>query len=76
MEFTSLAGEFTSSQFLMGSNSVVTATDEGVLIVWEPIHERTGGSATAKAFRSKKKTTKAASKVSSFASLLDAVNLL
>ena len=66
MEFTNLAGEYTCSQFLSGSNSVVTATSEGVLIVWEPLHERTGGSATAKESKSKKKSNKAATKVSSF----------
>lgn len=63
MEFSHIAGEFTSSQFLCGSNSVVTATSEGYIIVWEPIHERTGGSAVEKELKSKKKVLKAASKV-------------
>jgi hypothetical protein len=63
MEFSYLAGDFTSSQFLCGSNSVVTATSEGYIIVWEPINERTGGSAAEKELKSKKKVLKAASKV-------------
>lgn len=63
VEFSHLAGEFTSSQFLCGSNSVVTATSEGYIIVWEPLHERTGGSATEKEIKSKKKVLRAASKV-------------
>lgn len=64
-EFSSLAGEFTCSQFLSGSRSVVTASSEGVLIVWELLNERTSGSAIQKEFKSKKKTARAASKVQS-----------
>jgi hypothetical protein len=76
MEFSHLAGDFTSSQFLCGSNSVVTATSEGYIIVWEPINERTGGSAAEKELKSKKKVLKAASKVTTYLLLLLAVNLI
>ena len=74
-EFSSLAGEFTCSQFLSDSSSVVTATSEGVLIVWEPFNERTGGSAIQKGLKSKKKTARAASKVSSLLPMLETVYL-
>ena len=76
MEFSHLAGAFTSSQFLCGTNSVVTATSEGYIIVWEPIHERTGGSAAEKELKSKKKVPKAASKVMTCSLLFLAANIL
>lgn len=74
-EFSSLAGEFTCSQFLSGSSSVVTATNEGVLIVWEPFNERTGGSALQKELKLKKKTARAASKVASLLPMLNTIKL-
>ena len=39
-EFGNLTGKFTCSLFLSGTNTAVTSTTDGHVVVWEPTHER------------------------------------
>lgn len=42
-EFSHLSGKFTCSLFLSGTNTAITATTDGFVIVWEPFHRRIAG---------------------------------
>jgi hypothetical protein len=63
-EFSNLSGKFTCSLFLSGTNTAITSTSDGFMIVWEPFNERMGGSDSSLGNTTSKKHMKAASKVS------------
>lgn len=62
-DFSHLSGKYTCSLFLSGTNTAITATSDGFVIVWEPYNERIGGAEGRLEPSAKKKHMKAASKV-------------
>lgn len=62
-DFSHLSGKYTCSLFLSGTNTAITATSDGFVIVWEPFNERIGGAESRLEPSVKKKHMKAASKV-------------
>jgi WD40 repeat protein len=39
-EFSNLTGKFSSTVFLPGTKTAITATTDGFVVVWEPFHKR------------------------------------
>lgn len=62
-DFSHLSGKYTCSIFLSGTNTAITATSDGFVIVWEPFNERMRGAENKLEQSAKKKHMKAASKV-------------